>query len=80
LYSILNIKLTVDVELNGAVHTCVPLQLTGKDDSVVLFLDRLYTQITPGLAVLLCQIHSGSIAEPLQFGVGWFNTCIGLTS
>lgn len=70
----------MDVELDGAVHTCVTLQLTGKDDSVVLFRYRLYTKTTPGQAVFFCQIHPGTIAEPLQFLVGWVNTSISLTS
>ncbi len=34
--SILNIKLTLDVKLDGTVHTCITLQLTDKDNSVVL--------------------------------------------
>lgn len=78
---ILNIKLTLDVKLDGAVYTCITLQLTDKDNSVVLFSDRLYTQTTSGPAVFFCQVHLGTIAEPLQFIlVGWLNTFIINTS
>lgn len=79
--NISKIKLTLDVKLNRAVHACVPLKLTSKDDSVFLFCDGLYTHTASVQAVFFFQIHHGTIAVPLKFHlVWWVDTSISDTS